>query len=99
MIETGGAKVQVTGYRSQVTDYRSQVTGHNKKNTCGFAVSSYLVCILYSYTNPTMSYFSKIPTSLRIQSVKSAFIKSFFSPTCSSNNALLMVYWDVTSGL
>ena len=44
---TAGLKYrsQVTGYRSQVTGYRSQVT---IKNTCEFAVSSYLVCILYS---------------------------------------------------
>ena len=67
---------QLTGHRPQFTGHKSQVTGHNK-NTCEFAVSSYLVRIyllffsLYSLfipTNPMMSsYFSTIP-SMRFQS-------------------------------
>ena len=72
-------KSQVTGHRSQDTGHRLQVAGHNKKYLwiCGeFVFGLYS---LFIPTNPTMSYFSKIPTSLRFQSVKSAFIKSFFS--------------------
>jgi len=81
----GETKVQVKGYKSQVTGNRSQVTGHRSqvtmKDTCEFAVSSYLVRIflffgLYSLfipTNPKRSpYFSKIP--------------------CSSNSTLLTGY-------
>ena len=30
-----------------ITGHRSRVSDHNKKNTCEFAVSSYLVRIIY----------------------------------------------------
>ena len=93
----GGAKVQVTSHKSQVTI----------KNTCKIVVSLYLVRTSYLL----ISYFfqfvfsigcddvvlSKIP-SLRFQCPCNQF-SSFFSPTCSRNNVLLMVYWDVTNGL
>ena len=99
---------QVTGYRPQVTGYRLRVTGHNQ-NTYEFAASSYLVRIstvyffslysLFILTNPMMSsYFSKIP-SLIFQYPWNPHLSRFFSPTCSSYNTLLMVYWDVTNGL
>ena len=74
-----GHRSQVTGHRSQVTGHRSQVTGHNKKYLWICAEFVFGFYSLFIPTNPTMSYFSKIPTSLRFQSVKSAFIKSFFS--------------------
>ena len=78
-LQVTGHRIQVTGHRSQVTGYRSQVTSHIKKflRICGELVFG--LYSLFIPANPTMSYFSKIPTSLRFQSVKSAFIKSFFS--------------------
>ena len=61
-----GHRSQVTGYRSQVTGYRSQVAIKKYLRICGeFVFGLYS---LFIPTNPTMSYFSKIP-----------FIKSFFS--------------------
>ena len=80
--------------------YRSQVTGHRSKQYLWifgeFVFGSYLFTFfsLYSLfipTNPMMSsYFSTVP-SMRFQSLWSPHLSRFFSPTCSSNDALLMV--------
>jgi len=67
-------------YRSQVIGYRSQVT---IKNTCEFAVSSYSYLFLF------FSLYLFIPTNPMMSSYLSKI-------PCSSNNALLSVYWDTT---